>query len=253
MSIVSILIPMYNREKFILETVNSALSQTIEDIEVIVVDNCSSDSSYSIVQAIASGDKRVKLFKNDTNIGAVNNWKKCVEYASSTYSKILFSDDLIRPDYLEKTLPYILSGNCALSYVPGIVGHEPWQGGIHYRAFEGNTKINRDYFIRAGTYMENFVCPSPACALFRTVDLIKNIHNSLPGVSGHDFNRYGAGVDWLITMLTTLSYQHVAYIDEPLVFFRAHENSISIVNENNMVAVGTKLAKDWLRMVVKGL
>lgn len=244
---------MYNREKYIAETLASALSQTISDIEVIVVDNCSDDKSYQIVEAMAFNDSRVKLFRNEANIGPVNNWKKCVEYSSAIYSKILFSDDLIRPNFLEKTLPYIFNPKCALVYVPGIVGQQPWQGGVHYKVFEGDTKINRDYFLRLGTYMDNIVCPSPACALFRTSDLTNKIHSSLPGIVNYDFNRYGAGVDWLITMLTTINYSHVAYVDDPLVFFRAHEESISIVNEDNMVAIGTKLAKDWLKAMVKGL
>ena len=253
MPIASILIPMYNREKYIFESVESAISQTINDIEVIVVDNNSTDGSYSIVENMMESDNRIKLYRNSENIGAVNNWKKCVGYATTPYSKILFSDDLIKPNFLEKTLPSILDSKCSLSYVPGIVGYEPWKGGLHYRVFNGDCRINRDYFIRAGTYLENFICPSPACALFRTSDLVKNIHSTLPGVEDYDFNRYGAGVDWLIFMLTALSYSYVTYIDEPLVFFSAHDDSISIKNEDNMVPIGTELAKKWLKSIVNGL
>ena len=253
MSIASILIPMYNREKFIFETIRSAQMQTISDIEIIVVDNCSSDNSYNIVKEMSEKDNRIKLYKNEINLGAVINWIKCVEYANSPYSKILFSDDLIRENFLEKTLPSIINSKCAFAYTPGIVGSSPWSGGIHYRILDGDSKINKDYFVRIGTYTDNIICPSPACALFRTSDLMKNIHSSLPGVQNYDFNKYGAGVDWLISMLTALKYDYVAYIDEPLVFFRAHGESISIINENNMVAIGTKLAKDWLKLAVKGL
>lgn len=99
MPIASILIPMYNRENLIQETIESALTQTISDIEVVVVDNASTDDSFGIVDAISKLDSRVRLYRNDENIGAVNNWKKCVSYSTAPYSKILFSDDLIGPNF----------------------------------------------------------------------------------------------------------------------------------------------------------
>jgi len=253
MPIASILVPMYNRETLIQETIESALAQTISDIEVIVVDNASTDNSYGVVDSISKLDSRVKLYRNDVNIGAVNNWKKCVDYSTTPYSKILFSDDLIRPSFLEKTLPALFDPDCGISFVPGIVGFQPWVGGLHYRVFNGGCKINRDYFVRMGTYLDNFISPSPACATFRTSDLKKFIYSSLEGVDNYDFNRYGAGVDWLIFMLTALNYSYVSYFDEPLVFYRAHDDSISIKNENNMVTIGQDLAKKWLKSIIKGL
>jgi glycosyltransferase involved in cell wall biosynthesis len=251
MPVASILIPAYNRQKYIRETIECALAQTVEDIEVVLVDNCSTDDTFHIATQMASSDSRLKVFRNDQNLGAVRNWQKCAGHATAHFSKILFSDDLIRPDFLEKTLPPMFDRRCALSYVPGMVGTTPWEGGIHYKAFNGSTQIRRDYFIRAGTYTEHFMCHSPAAALFRTKDLRNNIRHELPGITGYDFNRYGAGVDWLIYMLTTLAYEHVAYVDEVLVFFRAHDESISIKNEDNLVPQGYVLAKQWLRALCK--
>lgn len=253
MPIVSILIPTYNREKFIKQTIECALAQTIQDIEVILVDNCSTDSTITIAQEIAKTDSRLKIFKNEENVGPVKNWQVCAGLANSPYSKILFSDDLIKPNFLERTLPPILNSECAFSYTPGIVGWTPWIGGTHYRAFSGDCKITRDYYARASTYLEHFFPYSPAAALFRTSDLKKHIFSSLPGVEDYDFNKYGAGVDWLIYMLTALNYQHIAYIDEPLVFFRAHDESITIKNESNMIPLGYDLAKKWLKSIVNGL
>ena len=155
MSIASILIPMYNREKFIFETIKSAQMQTISDVEIIVVDNCSSDNSFNIVKEMTEKDARIKLFKNEINLGAVKKWIKCVEYATSPFSKILFSDDLIRDNFLEKTLPSIINSKCAFAYTPGIVGSVPWSGGVHYRILEGDSKINKDYYIIIGAYTDN--------------------------------------------------------------------------------------------------
>lgn len=133
------------------------------------------------------------------------------------------------------------------------MGFQPWSGGLHYRVFNGACKINRDYFVRMGTYLDNFISPSPACAIFRTADLSKFIYSSIEGIHNYDFNGYGAGVDWLIFMLTALNYSYVSYHDEPLVFYRAHDDSISIKNENNMVSIGQDLARQWLKSIIKGL
>ena len=81
--LVSILVPVYNRENLIEETVNSGLSQTYENIEIIIVDNQSTDGTWKILEKLASQDKRIKIFQNNTNIGPVRNWKRCIDEASS--------------------------------------------------------------------------------------------------------------------------------------------------------------------------
>lgn len=67
-NLVSILIPVYNRENLIEETVQSALNQTYKNIEIIVVDNQSTDNTWEILQKLASQDERIKIFQNNTNI-----------------------------------------------------------------------------------------------------------------------------------------------------------------------------------------
>jgi glycosyltransferase involved in cell wall biosynthesis len=253
MSIASILIPVYNREGLIGRTLQAAMAQTVQDIEIIVVDNQSTDRTFDVVAALAESDKRVRLYRNEENLGPVRNWIRCVEYATAPYAKILFSDDLIAPAYLERTLPHIITPECGLVYTPAIVGQQDWQGGVQYRAFASDCKFARDYFVRAATHLEHFTPVSPGAALLRTSDLRKHILTELPGVQGYDFARYGAGVDWLIYTLTALNYNYVAYVAEPLVYFHAHGGSISIHNEDNQVPMGYALAKKWLTMAVKGL
>jgi glycosyltransferase involved in cell wall biosynthesis len=253
MPLVSILIPVYNRENLIGRTLQAALAQTVEDIEVIVVDNQSTDGTYAKAAEFAAQDSRVRLFRNDSNLGPVRNWLKCAEYAIAPYCKIVFSDDLIAPTYVERTLPHVIAPDCGLAYTYAIVGREPWQGVPQYRAFHQTTKFARDYFIRAATYIEHFIPVSPGAAILRTADLRKNLLLELPGVTDYDFNRTGAGVDWLVYLLTALKYPHVAYVDEPLTWFHAHNESISGANENNLVPLGYELGRQWLRKVVKGL
>ncbi|MDC8786920.1 glycosyltransferase family 2 protein [Roseateles koreensis] len=253
MPLVSILIPVYNREALVVRAVEAALAQTIADIEVVVVDNCSTDNTYAVVETIAKRDARVKLFRNETNIGPVKNWLACANYATAPYAKLLFSDDLIAPNFVERTLPALINPECGLVYSYAVVGREEWKGVEQYRAFRGNTNFAREYFLRSTTYIEHFTPVSPGAALLRTADLRKNLLTELPGIPDYDFNRTGAGVDWLIYTLTALAYPYVTYVDEPLTFFFAHDNSISGANENNLVPEGYALARQWLKHVVKGL
>ena len=88
--LVSILIPVYNRETLIEDTVQSALNQTYPNIEIIVVDNKSTDRTWDILEKLANRDSRIKIFQNKTNIGPVRNWKRCIDNASGKYGKILW-------------------------------------------------------------------------------------------------------------------------------------------------------------------
>ena len=107
--LVSILIPVFNREDHIKECINSALKQTHANFEIIVVDNASTDNTWAICQKIKETDSRLKIFRNSTNLGPVMNWKKCLDYSSGHYIKVLFSDDLIHPKCIEMMLPKLES------------------------------------------------------------------------------------------------------------------------------------------------
>ena len=102
--LVSILIPVYNREELIIKSIDSSLKQTYNNIEIIIVDNCSKDNTWKLLQDYAKKDKRIKVFRNDKNIGPVLNWKRCLEEAKGEYAKLLFSDDLISDNFIKNSL-----------------------------------------------------------------------------------------------------------------------------------------------------
>ena len=80
------------------------LKQTYNNIEIIIVDNCSKDNTWKLLQDYAKKDKRIKVFRNDKNIGPVLNWKRCLEEAKGEYAKLLFSDDLISDNFIKNSL-----------------------------------------------------------------------------------------------------------------------------------------------------
>jgi glycosyltransferase involved in cell wall biosynthesis len=96
--LISVCIPVFNGAGFIREAIDSVLSQTCSDFEVIIVDNCSTDNTVEIIQEYT--DSRIKLFRNEANLGMIPNWNKTLEYATGIYIKILPADDLLYPDCL---------------------------------------------------------------------------------------------------------------------------------------------------------
>jgi len=100
--LVSICIPAYNAEKTIVRTIQSIINQTYSNLEIIICDNASLDNTLEIIKCF--DDKRINIYSNETNIGAENNWSKCIEIAHGKYIAIYHSDDLYHPTIVEEQL-----------------------------------------------------------------------------------------------------------------------------------------------------
>lgn len=242
---VSILIPTYNREKIILETLNSAVNQTYKNTEVIVVDNKSTDNSYEIIKNFAKLHPNVKVYQNEENIGPVKNWRRCLDYATGEYSKILWSDDLIAPDFIEKTLPYLIDHEDVGFVFTGTEIFNDDTGQKNKDYFIGNTGI-----YDTGKYIESSllgrplpVPVSPGNALFRKKDLEKNMLLDVPNKIGSDFKMHAIGNDALIYLLTAKDYPRFAFVNEPLASFRAHNDSITISSNSIKLTILYHIAK----------
>jgi glycosyltransferase involved in cell wall biosynthesis len=93
--LVSILITSYNREKYLAEAIESVLNSTYKNLEIIIVDNCSSDRSIEIAKEYQKKDGRIKVYVNLSNIGQFNNRNLAASYATGKYLKYVDSDDII--------------------------------------------------------------------------------------------------------------------------------------------------------------
>lgn len=99
--VVSVLMTAFNREKYIKESIESVLSSTFTQFELIIVDDCSTDGTVDIVRKYQSLDSRVKLFLNTKNLGDYPNRIKAADLAKGKYIKYLDSDDIMYPTCLE--------------------------------------------------------------------------------------------------------------------------------------------------------
>ena len=93
--LLSILITVYNREKYIAEAIESVLSSTYQNWELIIVDDRSTDSSVAISKSFEAKDERIKLYVNEKNLGDYPNRNKAASYAQGKYIKYLDADDTI--------------------------------------------------------------------------------------------------------------------------------------------------------------
>ena len=97
---VSVIIPAYNTEQYIHKAISSVLSQTLTNIEVIVVDDCSTDNTVGVVQIFA--DPRVKLLFNQQNLGVGSTRNRALGSATGEWVAVLDSDDWYAPKRLER-------------------------------------------------------------------------------------------------------------------------------------------------------
>jgi len=104
--LVSICIPTYNRANMIGKAIESALSQTYQNIEVIVVDNNSTDNTAEVVASFQ--DNRLQYVRNERNLGLFGNCNRCIELAHGTYLHILHSDDFIDPRFTERCIDFFI-------------------------------------------------------------------------------------------------------------------------------------------------
>lgn len=223
----SILIPVHNRATLIGDCIRSALAQTVRDLEVVVVDNASTDGTWAVCRQFAAADPRVRIFRNDANIGAVRNWARCIAEARGRFGKLLFSDDLIAPDYLERTLPYLEDPAVGLVFHEVAIGPVPGKGRIGYRLGRPSGTLSSDAFIALAT-RTNRVSASPGSAFFRMADLRAHLLDAIPAATTREVAGHGAGPDLLLFLLAARKYPKVAYVRAPLAFFRSHTGSLTI-------------------------
>ena len=115
-NLVSIITPSYKSEKFISQTIDSVLSQTYENWEMLIVDDVSPDNSNKIIEEYAKKDNRIKLIKLENNSGPAVARNRAIEEANGRYIAFLDADDLWTPEKLEKQLTFMKEKDCALTY-----------------------------------------------------------------------------------------------------------------------------------------
>jgi glycosyltransferase involved in cell wall biosynthesis len=105
MPLVSVIIPTYNSSKFIKETINAILAQTLQDFEIIVVDDSSTDNTISLIESY--NDPRIRVYKNANNMGIPYAHNKLLDLTTTDYIAIQDHDDISYPYRLERQYNFL--------------------------------------------------------------------------------------------------------------------------------------------------
>lgn len=141
---VSVIMPSYNSSAYIKESIYSVLNQTHKNIELIIVDDCSSDNTIEIIKKI--NDNRIKLFLNEKNEGAAFSRNVALRESTGDYIAFLDADDLWAKHKVENQLKYMIKNNINFCYTPYFLVDE--KGTNQGEIFFGPKKITHKMFKR---------------------------------------------------------------------------------------------------------
>ena len=173
--LVSIITPSYNSSKFIEECVNSVISQTYLEWEMIIVDDCSIDNSRNLITKFAKEDDRIKPIFLEENVGAAEARNIAIKKSQGKYIAFLDSDDLWKNNKLEKQLSFMNERNIAFSFT----SYQP----ISENGMDKYSVIKVPYQIDYHSYLKNTII---GC-LTVVIDRDKTGNFEMPNIrSSHD-------------------------------------------------------------------
>lgn len=105
--ILSVLMPVFNSELFVAEAIESILNQTFKDFEFLILDDASTDQSFEIIKDFEKQDSRIKVFKNEKNLGVVASRNKLINLSKGKYIAWLDSDDIALPNRFEEEIKFL--------------------------------------------------------------------------------------------------------------------------------------------------
>ena len=105
--ILSVLMPVFNSERFVAEAIESILKQTFKDFELLILDDASTDNCLEIIEDFKRKDSRIKVFQNEKNLGVVESRNKLINLSKGKYIAWLDSDDIALPNRFEKQIKFL--------------------------------------------------------------------------------------------------------------------------------------------------
>lgn len=217
--LVSIIMPAYNVEGYIAQTIECLLCQTVNDLEILVIDDGSTDDTSSEVHTYELRDDRVKLFRTE-NGGPSRARNLGIDKACGRYIMFVDSDDVVSPDFVETLINLLIKHDCQCSAC-GINAYKGLMPDEHARQ---ETTIYEDYMVKylALDKPKGFLCNKGFLASFITENSIRlreDIHQS----------------EDMLFLLDYLSYcDKFAYTDDVKYFYRQRGGSLtnSLNNEH---------------------
>ena len=205
--LISIIMPCFNAEHYLYETINCVLSQTYSNLELLIIDDGSTDSSRSILSELSKLDHRLILFYQE-NSGPYPARNLALQHAKGEFIAFLDADDYWTPDCLEKLYQALVGTNADLSYCGWQNVVENGQDGPPYvpPAYESGDIFG--YFLKG--------CPWPIHAALTR----RNIVDQVGGFSTRCFS----AMDYDFWIRLSAVTQNIVRVPEVLAFYRWHNH-----------------------------
>jgi glycosyltransferase involved in cell wall biosynthesis len=228
---VSVCVPTYNGAKYIKICIESVLAQTYSNFEILIVDDNSKDETMEILCDFAKREKRIRIVRNQINLGLVQNWNRCVELAEGEWIKFVFQDDFIAPNCIEELLNCCNAGSLFAVGRRNIIFEKGSETLIKFYKYIENVNIENIFNGKSFITPENF---RSSCLKYLNLNFIGEptaviLHKSIFQKLG-TFNPYLIHLcDWEFWLRVGV-YQGFTYVPKNLATFRVHSDGTSSKN-----------------------
>ena len=222
--VLSVIMPVYNTERFVKKAIKSVLNQTFEDFELILIDDGSSDDSLAQIKSIT--DNRIKLHRNDKNRGIVYSRNKGLGLAQGDFIGFIDADDVAYPSKFEEQISFL-----RINKDFGMVGS--WANFID----EKGNRLRGSWKLKASSKM------IPSLMLFKNYFLQSAVLYRKGCISRFSF-RDGLDIleDYMI-WLEIISEFKTWNLQKPLVYYRIHDGGVTKSKKEEMHAKEKKVFK----------
>lgn len=213
--IVSVIMPVFNAEKYIEDAIDSLLAQTFTNFELIIINDGSTDYSESLI--FRYRDKRIRYIRHSANLGLIAALNEGIRHASGEFIARLDADDVANPNRLFKQVQFLLRNPdhsiCGSSYqVINAKGQKLYNVSLP----------TSDRQIRTLLFFGNCICHSSV--MFRTSSLDKELYRSTYTLC-EDYDLWRRLIEW----------NKVAVLPEPLINYRLHGMNVSVTKRMEML------------------
>jgi len=215
-TLVSVIVPLFNAEKYIAETIQSVIDQTYNTWELIIIDDCSTDRSREVVQSFVKIDDRIRLIESESNFGGPAGPRNIgVGCSEGEYIAFLDADDVWLNDKLTKEIEYIISSGADIVHT---LANTIDENSLITGEFQNQRVYNKlKYILSAKSiiYYTNYININSV--------LMRNDKN----ISFNIDKNLIAMEDWKLWMESLYNGKRVVLLEEKLLNYRVHSSSIS--------------------------
>lgn len=240
---VSIIIPAHNTENYIARAINSALGQTLTNLEVIVVDDASTDATLEVIKSFT--DSRLRVYVNQQNLGVSGTRNRALREAKGNWIAVLDSDDWYAPDRLEKLLQVATAENADividdLNFIQSSE-QQPWSTLLRESGEQIQTikQIDPVYFVKTDLYGQVGLHLGFSKPLFKRNFLLNHdiTYNETMQVAE----------DFQLTLQCLIDGAYCVFVPHPYYFYYFRPGSLVTQNKLRQINQTSKAIQNFLQ------